>query len=122
MGLGDLRKAIDAIDERLVALLNERAALAVEIGRWKRARNLPLYDPVREAEVLKRVGRQARRGAGPLDELAMARLFERIIDEARQLEITDASRGSHAGRSSDGGRDGRARVGGTVAARRRRAG
>ncbi len=121
MTLGGLRKAIDAIDGQLVALLNERAALALEIGRWKRAHGLPLYDPVREAQVLRRVRKRARRCGGPLDEVAMTRLFERVIDEARQLEITDAQvRGSHAGRGSHGDRDGGTRVGGTASARDRR--
>ncbi len=117
MRLDELRAAIDAVDEKLVGLLNERAALALEIGRWKRARNRPLYDPKREAQVLRRVRNQTRRSGGPLDDLAVARVFERIIDEARQLEIADAeARGNHAGRENDGGRDGGARVGRAVAA------
>ncbi|MCL6650360.1 MAG: chorismate mutase [Chloroflexi bacterium] len=32
-----LRRRIDALDRRIVALLNERAALAVAVGRAKRA-------------------------------------------------------------------------------------
>ncbi|MGE5359679.1 MAG: chorismate mutase [Bacteroidales bacterium] len=122
MTLAELRKAIDAIDERLVALLNERAAVALEIGRWKRARDLPVYDPRREAQVIGRARRQARRAGGPLDQVAVGRLFERIIDEARQLEMADAeARGGHAGGHGHGGRDGRASIGGAAGTRRRRA-
>ena len=78
-----LRARIDAIDRQLVALLSERAACALGIGRIKEARGLPVYQPKREAEVLAQI-----RGAnpGPLDDDAMTRLFERIIDEARRLE------------------------------------
>lgn len=81
--LDDLRKRIDLLDESLVRLLNARAACALEIGRAKRALGMPIYQPEREAEVLKNV--QAVNN-GPLDQPAMKRLFERIIDEARHLE------------------------------------
>ena len=81
--LDDLRKRIDLLDESLVRLLNARAACALEIGRVKRAMGVPIYQPEREAEVLKNV--QAV-NTGPLDQAAIKRLFERIIDEARHLE------------------------------------
>lgn len=78
-----LRNQIDAIDARLVELLNARAVCAVEIGRLKELAGLPVYQPAREAEVLANV-RAANKG--PLDHAAMTRLFERVIDEARRLE------------------------------------
>lgn len=78
-----LRQQIDAIDARLVELLNARAACAVEIGRLKELAGLPVYQPAREAEVLEHV-RAAN--TGPLDHAAMTRLFERVIDEARRIE------------------------------------
>jgi chorismate mutase len=81
--LEDLRKRIDLLDESLVRLLNARAACALEIGRLKREMGIPIYQPTREAEVLTHV--QAI-NSGPLDQPAIKRLFERIIDEARHLE------------------------------------
>ena len=81
--IDDLRKRIDLLDESLVRLLNARAACALEIGRIKRESGIPIYQPDREAEVLKNV--QAV-NHGPLDQPAIKRLFERIIDEARHLE------------------------------------
>jgi chorismate mutase len=81
--LEELREQIDAIDARLVELLSARAACALEIGRVKKAAGLPVYQPRREAEVLAHV---QRINPGPLDDDAMRRLFERIIDEARRLE------------------------------------
>ncbi len=81
--LEDLRKRIDLLDESLVKLLNARAACALEIGRLKREMKLPIYQPAREAEVLQNV---EKANLGPLDQPAMKRLFERIIDEARHLE------------------------------------
>jgi chorismate mutase len=81
--LEDLRKRIDLLDESLVRLLNARAACALEIGRVKRELGIPIYQPEREAEVLKNVQGWSN---GPLDQPAIKRLFERIIDEARHLE------------------------------------
>ena len=82
-GLGELRKKIDELDEQLVDLLNRRAAYALEIGRIKRHADLPIYQPTRETEVL---GHVQSINPGPLDDGAVRRLFERIIDEARRLE------------------------------------
>jgi chorismate mutase len=82
-GLEDLRKRIDALDEALVRLLNARAACALEIGRVKKVIGLAIYQPSREAEVL---GHVQEINPGPLDDSAVRRLFERIIDEARRLE------------------------------------
>ena len=89
MSLDELRRKIDALDERIVELLNERAACALEIGHEKKLAGLEVYQPSRDAEVL---GHVQRINMGPLDDEAMKRLFERIIDEARRLErIADAA-------------------------------
>ena len=83
MTIDDLRRRIDEIDEQLVALLNARAECALAIGQEKKLAGMEVYQPDREAEVLKHV--QVVNG-GPLDNGAMKRLFERVIDEARRLE------------------------------------
>jgi chorismate mutase len=92
-----LRDRIDAIDEALVRLLSQRAACALAIGRLKEAAGLPIYQPAREADVLAHVRRV---NPGPLDGDAVARLFERIIDEARRLERLAAA--DPAAREGDG--------------------
>jgi chorismate mutase len=78
-----LRQRIDELDEALVRLLSARAECALEIGRVKKELGLEVYQPTREAEVLAHV---QRLNQGPLDNGAMRRLFERVIDEARRLE------------------------------------
>ena len=88
--LDDLRREIDAIDERLVKLLSDRAECALQIGHEKKLAGMEVYQPSREADVLNHV---QRINSGPLDDAAMKRLFERIIDEARRLErIADEER------------------------------
>ncbi|MGE0450144.1 MAG: chorismate mutase [Vicinamibacterales bacterium] len=84
MTLDDLRRDIDRVDEVLVRLLNERARCACEIGRIKKELGVEVYQPDREKQVLQHVRTIA--SEGPLGPDAIARLFERIIDEARRLE------------------------------------
>jgi chorismate mutase len=83
------RRRIDSIDDQLMGLLNSRSACAVEIGKIKRVLGLPVYSPEREAWILDRLMRE---NPGPLDALAVRRVFERIIDEGRRLERLGADR------------------------------
>lgn len=83
MDLENWRKKIDAIDRRLVRMLNDRAVCALEIGKIKQREGLDLYQAQREKDVVNHVTRINR---GPLDEGAIRRLFERIIDESRRVE------------------------------------
>ncbi len=82
--LDDLRNDIDRVDEVLVRMLNERARIACEIGQLKKQFGVEVYQPEREKQVLEHVRSVA--AEGPLGADAIARLFERIIDEARGLE------------------------------------
>ena len=81
--LSDFRERIDHLDEEIVRLLNARATCANDIGRLKSQVGMEVYEPVREQAVLEHV-RQTN--PGPLDGDAVARVFERIIDESRRLE------------------------------------
>jgi chorismate mutase-like protein len=83
MDLDSWRKRIDSVDKKLVALLNQRSQYALEIGKIKAKLDLPVYTPSREVQVLQNVIAANR---GPLNDKAVRRLFERIIDEARGLE------------------------------------
>ena len=62
----------------------ERHRCACEIGQLKKELGIEIYQPEREKEVLNHVRTVACEG--PLGPDAIARLFERIIDEARRLE------------------------------------
>src|SRR5258707_13270226 len=75
------RAAIDALDEKIAALLNERANHAAAIGKLKA--NGGAYRPEREAEILRRIALANR---GPLANEALARLFTEIISACRALE------------------------------------
>jgi chorismate mutase-like protein len=89
------RKRIDEIDQELVRLLNERSRCAVEIGHLKKELGMPAWQPEREAEILRNV---VKSNHGPLDDAAIRRLFERIVDEARALERHAMEGGSVSGK------------------------
>ena len=55
MSLEKLRKKIDAIDAKLVELINERAQIVVEVGKLKQADESPIYVPHREKAVLDKI-------------------------------------------------------------------
>src|SRR2546430_3648656 len=75
------RAEIDALDEKIAGLLNERAKRAAAIGKLKA--NGGAYRPEREAEVLRRVAGANR---GPLANESLAHLFTEIISACRSLE------------------------------------
>lgn len=82
-----LRGRIDALDRRLVKLLNERAALAREVGREKLATDRrPIRDLEREREILLRV---AMANAGPMPQSDLVALYRRLFAATRALEARD---------------------------------
>lgn len=83
MEIDEIRKRIDLLDDVLVRVFSERARLALEIGRIKKRLRLPVYDPTREKRIF---ARMKEANPGPLDDDAIVRLFERVVDESRRLE------------------------------------
>ena len=60
MKLREIRGKIDAVDQQLLALLEERFALAGQVAQYKKEHSLPVKDAGREAELLRRLREQAR--------------------------------------------------------------
>ena len=83
MTIDDYRKQINRLDSELLRIFNERAALALKIGEIKKERGIPVYDPEREKRIFETM---ANANPGPLENDAITRLFERVIDESRRLE------------------------------------
>ncbi|HLG94265.1 MAG TPA: chorismate mutase [candidate division Zixibacteria bacterium] len=83
MELDELRRQIDAVDRKLVELLNERARLVEVVGKLKKRLGMEIYIPEREREILDLA---AAANGGPFSGAAISRLFERILDESRSLE------------------------------------
>ena len=86
MDIADWRKKIDALDEQIVKLLNERAACAIAIGEIKRQSGAAIYEPQREQHVIEHA-RQAN--PGPLAGEQVQDIYERIMDIMRSLQRPD---------------------------------
>ncbi len=80
--LQTLRQRIDAIDDQLLHLLSERAAIAMDVAHAK-APGSPLYRPEREATILRRI---QTANTGPLAGDAVARIFREVISNCMALE------------------------------------
>jgi chorismate mutase len=85
--IDDLRERINSIDNELLRLFNERAKLALEIGRMKKEQGLPIYLPSREEQIITRVQQE---NPGPLPPTSIVRLYQQLIEESRTLEEEDA--------------------------------
>jgi chorismate mutase/prephenate dehydratase len=85
-----LRRRIDALDQRIVRLLNERAELARSVGRAKAsAGRARIRDVEREREILLRV---AMANEGPMPQAGLLALYRRLFSATRALEAADRRR------------------------------
>lgn len=78
VALDDVRRRIDDVDARIHDLLNERAALAQQVGisKHKDGHTVDFYRPEREAQVLRLA---LERNKGPLRDEEVLRLFREIM-------------------------------------------
>ena len=85
-----LRRRIDALDRRIIALLNQRAELARGVGRAKAAAGrTAIRDVDREREILLRV---AMANEGPMPQADLLALYRRLFSATRALEAADRRR------------------------------
>ena len=85
-----LRRRIDALDRRIVGLLNERAELGRAVGREKAAAGRrAVRDAQREREVLLRV---TMANTGPMPQADLIAVYRRLIAVNRALEARDRKR------------------------------
>ncbi len=95
-----LRRRIDALDRRIVALMNERARLGLEAGAAKQtAGRRTVLDAAREREVLLRV---AMANDGPLPQEELLAVYRRLIAATRRIETAARRRGSGDGTGPSG--------------------
>jgi chorismate mutase / prephenate dehydratase len=78
-----LRERIDAVDRELLALLNTRAGLALEVGALKKAEGSVVFRPEREAQVIDQL---KAINPGPLPSHCVAPIWREIMSASRALE------------------------------------
>lgn len=83
MDLKELRTKIDALDARIVELLNQRAAITLSIGEHKLKNNASIYAPAREKQVLDRIKKLSR---GPLNKQGLEAIYREIMSASLALE------------------------------------
>ena len=79
--LDKVRREIDAVDDELLKLINQRAKLASRIGTLKAG--APAYRAEREAEILRRM---SQANPGPLAPERVTGVFREVISACRGLE------------------------------------
>lgn len=82
--LAQCRSEIEELDRRLVALLAERVALGRKTAGLKRAAGLPILDPQREAEVIRRAVATAREHDLPIE--AVREMFWQVVGLSRRAQ------------------------------------
>jgi chorismate mutase / prephenate dehydratase len=85
MSLPELRAKIDAIDDHILRLLNERASLVQQVARLKGQLDVPFYVPSREREIVERL---VHSNTGPFPTEALRPVFQEIFSACLSLEKT----------------------------------
>ena len=83
MQIDDVRKKVDALDQRIVKLLNDRTRLAQHIGGLKQKSGAEIYAPAREKAVLARI---RRLNQGPLTAASLQAIYREIMSASLALE------------------------------------
>src|SRR5262245_9690376 len=81
--LRSLRAQIDKLDLNILKLVNERAELALEVGKLKLDNGGEVFSPAREEEVF---GNVVKNNKGPLDEVTIRAIYREIMSGARALQ------------------------------------
>jgi chorismate mutase len=82
--LTQCRTQIEGVDRRLVALLAERVTLGRRTATLKRAAGMPILDPQREAEVIRRAVATAREHGLP--EESVREIFWQVVGLSRRVQ------------------------------------
>ena len=81
--LDDIRKKIDALDDKIHDLLMDRAALVADISEIKKKTKTPTVQPAREAKLIRRL---LARHRGPLPEATIVKIWRELIGAASVLQ------------------------------------
>ena len=76
MDLNELRQQINSIDDELLNLFTRRMDLATQVADYKRAHDLPILQPAREREILKKVADKAGPELGGYARVLFSMLIE----------------------------------------------
>ena len=83
MNIRKMRNKIDAVDQEILKLLNERTKAVLEIGKIKTAKGEQFYVPHREKEIINNL---IRKNKGPFPQEALKEVFREILTTSLSLQ------------------------------------
>lgn len=83
MSLDEIRKKIDALDKKIIELLNERTELAVKTAKEKESQGAEVYSPERESEVYRKIDELSK---GPMPKDALKAIYREVMSASLSLE------------------------------------
>lgn len=83
MGLDDLRKKIDVIDQQLIQLIEERMVIAKEIGHTKQNDRKAVFSAEREAEIYRNIIQSYQ---GVMSQNSLIAIFREIMSASINLQ------------------------------------
>lgn len=83
MNLNQIRTKIDELDQKIIALLNDRTGLALEVGKIKSESGQEVYAPERESAIYRKIEELAK---GPLPKDALKAIYREIMSASLALE------------------------------------
>ena len=89
--LADLRVQIDALDQQLLDLLNQRAHVAEQVGEVKKREGTPFFRPDRVAQVIEKMQGS---NPGPLKSLHVAAIWREIMSACLRARIAPTGGGA----------------------------
>jgi chorismate mutase-like protein len=81
--LSDLREQIDSLNDQILALVQQRAEIVLEIARLKREQGLEGHDPQREEEMLRRLTAATM---GPFGSAEIRAIFRAIFRSSLAIQ------------------------------------
>lgn len=87
--LEECRKAIDALDDEVIVLLNRRMEVVQRVGEIKHETKGAVYRPEREKAIIDRLSAQSKQSGGLLNAQAIEAIFLEIFAVARNLELPE---------------------------------
>ncbi|MDO9303861.1 MAG: prephenate dehydratase [Sulfuricurvum sp.] len=87
--LEECRKAIDALDDEVIVLLNRRMEVVQRVGEIKHETKGAVYRPEREKAIIDRLSAHSKQSGGLLNSQAIEAIFLEIFAVARNLELPE---------------------------------
>src|SRR5690606_14487159 len=86
VSLQELRERIDAIDDAILDLIEQRARTAEEVGRVKQSSGRSMHDPEREQRIFERLEKKHADGGNVFPRSSLRPVFREIISACSSME------------------------------------